>query len=109
MSGNRYALLDFTEKKAAKSAAVSPISYGTFLRSIFYSTLLGAIFGGLALGLVGYLIATGRFPVAGLETLAASGAAPAIFVAAGIGIALGGLLGAFRVLLRFAPPNPPGK
>ena len=69
-------------------------------RSIGRLALIGALLGGVALGVLAYAVATGVWPIAGFGQFAAAGAAPAAFVGAGTGIALGGLTGALLALYR---------
>lgn len=72
-------------------------------RSIGRFALAGALLAGAALGAVAYAIAAGIWPVAGLGQFAAAGTAPATFVGAGVGIALGALTGALIALYRLPP------
>ena len=72
-------------------------------RSIGRYALVGAVLMGLALGAIAYAIAAGAWPIAGFGQFAAAGTAPATFLGAGVGIALGALAGALVALYRLPP------
>lgn len=61
--------------------------------AILHYALWGTLIGGILFGLFLYLLAEGILPIAGLGQLAAGGEAPATFLGAGFGIALGGVIG----------------
>lgn len=61
--------------------------------------LIGAL-GAVLLGAVGWLVAEGVLPVAGLGQWAAGGVAPAVLTAAAVGLAVGGLIGGTAALWR---------
>lgn len=69
-------------------------------RSILISAIWGGIFGGLVLGVAAYLIAAGITPIAGLGQFATGGTSPATFTGAGVGAALGALIGGVFATLR---------
>ncbi len=60
----------------------------------------GALIGALLLAVVGYLVASGRAPLPHTGPFAAGGTAPAVFVAAGLGLALGALVGGLIAVNR---------
>lgn len=72
--------------------------------SLFNGMLIGALIGGLLLGMTAFIIARGFVPIAALRILGASGALPAVIVGAGAGIGFGGIAGGLATLLRL-----PGK
>lgn len=69
--------------------------------SLVTLALLGASAGGIILGWLGYAVAEGPLPVAGLGQFAGAGWGVATFVGAGVGVSLGalagGLIGLFRM------------
>lgn len=71
--------------------------------SLLRFALIGAFAGGVALGWLGYAIAAGVLPIAGLGQFAASGVGVGSFVGSGLGVALGGLGGAVIALYRLPP------
>lgn len=75
--------------------------------SIHRWALAGALVLGVALGLLGWAVAAGALPVAGLGQWAAGGPAVGAFGGAGLGVAAGGLAGALLALYRLPPRRPP--
>jgi len=73
--------------------------------SILRLTLAGALVGAVLLGWLAFAIA-GGLPVAGLGQFSAAGAGAATFTGAGIGLALGGLVGGLVALYRLPPRRP---
>lgn len=78
----------------------APQEHPIYERSLLTFALLGALAGGVVLGWLGYAVAEGGLPVAGLGQFAAAGWGVATFVGAGTGVALGGLTGGLIALLR---------
>lgn len=71
--------------------------------SILRWALWGGLLGGLLLGWLGYAVAAGDLPIAGLGQWAANGAAGGAVAGAGMGLAVGGLVGALFALYRMPP------
>lgn len=69
-------------------------------RSIHRLAVLGALAGALLLGGIGYAVAAGALPVAGLGQWAAAGPALGAFTGSGLGAAAGGLCGGLVALFR---------
>lgn len=69
--------------------------------------LIGAFIGGVALGWLAYAVAEGNLPIEGLGQFAAGGAGVATFTGAGVGVALGGLVGGLVALFRLPRAQPP--
>lgn len=69
-------------------------------RSIHRLAVLGAVAGAAILGWLGWAVAAGSLPVAGLGQWAASGPLLGAFTGAGLGAAAGGLCGALAALFR---------
>jgi hypothetical protein len=82
------------KKRAVPAWPITPPPKEVPHHNLFSVVLLGAIAGGVALGLLAYLISKSHLSISSLSILSASGAAPATFVGAGFGIALGGILAA---------------
>lgn len=74
--------------------------------SILQLTLAGALIGAVLLGWLAFAIAAGGLPIAGLGQFSAAGAGAATFTGAGIGVALGGLVGGLVALYRLPPRRP---
>ncbi|MHA6278768.1 hypothetical protein ACXYMT_01180 [Salinimicrobium sp. CAU 1759] len=60
---------------------------------ILHAALIGALIVGLALGVVGYLIAEGSWAIVDLGQLSAPFVGTTTITFAGVGVALGGLIG----------------
>lgn len=60
---------------------------------ILHAALIGAVVVGLALGLMGYLIAEGSWAIVDMGQLSATYAGTTAITFGGVGIALGGLIG----------------
>lgn len=71
--------------------------------SIHRWALLAALVGAIVVGWIGYALAAGPLPVAGLGQWAVGGPAVGAFTGAGIGAAAGGLAGALGALYRLPP------
>lgn len=56
--------------------------------------LFGAAIGAITLGFVGYMVAEGRWPIVDLGQFSAVFPGTAMVTAAGVGVAIGGLIGA---------------
>lgn len=69
-------------------------------RSIHRLALLGGLAGAAALGWLGWALAAGAMPVAGVGQWAAAGPGVGAFTGAGLGTAAGGLAGALIALYR---------
>ena len=67
---------------------------------ILHGALIGAAVLGLGLGIVGYLIATGDWAITDLGQLSAPFAETTAVTFAGVGVALGGLIGSLFGLSR---------
>jgi hypothetical protein len=68
--------------------------------ALFRWALLGAVVAGVVFAWVGYALTGGPLPVAGFGQSAASGEIVAIFVGAGFGVSMGGLLGVVLALFK---------
>jgi hypothetical protein len=68
--------------------------------SMLRLAILGGSAGGIALGVFGYLIASGILPIAYFGQFTAAGTAPAVFCSLGLGLAVGALAGALTALYR---------
>jgi hypothetical protein len=75
--------------------------------SIHRWALAGALAGAVLLGLLGWAVAAGVLPLAGLGQWAAAGPAVGAFTGAGLGVAGGGLAGALLALYRLPPRQQP--
>lgn len=78
----------------------APLEHAIYDRSLLAFALLGALTGGLVLGWLGYAVAEGGLPIAGLGQFSAAGWGVATFVGAGVGVALGALAGGLVALFR---------
>ncbi len=80
-----------------------PDHHPVYSRRLLWGALLGAVIGGVIFGWLGYAVSSGPLPVAGLGQFASAGTAVAVFTGAGVGSALGALIGglaAFGGMLR---------
>jgi hypothetical protein len=88
------------EEKKKDSGPIEIGSTESLQSALFLGTLTGAIIGGAVFGASACLIAWTQINLPGLRMLTLSGAAPAMIVAGGIGITVGGLAGALMTLFR---------
>ncbi|MCJ8163386.1 hypothetical protein MKJ04_00930 [Pontibacter sp. E15-1] len=63
-------------------------------------TLIGAVFLGVLLGWLAYMVASGVWPIRDLGQFSASDNVVATFVGASVGVALGGLIGSIMGVFR---------
>lgn len=67
---------------------------------ILYAAIVGAAIFGLLLGISGYLIATGSWAIVDLGQISAPFAGTTAITFAGVGVAIGGLIGSLYGLSR---------
>lgn len=67
---------------------------------ILYAALIGAVIVGLALGIIGYLIASGSWAIVDLGQISATFTGTTAVTFGGVGVALGGLAGSLYGLSR---------